>query len=95
VNVDRSASLSSASEPIFQQFRRDVSTGEKDAQDQDPLGLDRKRNADGAAVADDAQTRHDLDPLRAALWKRPRQWSRMLAMKFQAIAGDARSAMSS
>ncbi|WP_206518394.1 hypothetical protein, partial [Mesorhizobium sp. M7A.F.Ca.CA.002.15.1.1] len=62
-----------------------------------PPTLDGEGNADGAAIANNPQPRHDLDPLGAPLWKsrRPRQWSRIPAMKFRAIAGDARPARSS
>ena len=85
----RGVSLSSASEPAFQQFRRDVPAGEKDTQHQDPFGIDCESNADGTPVADDPQTRHDLDPLCAALWK-SRQAKAMVANAGNEIPGDRR-----
>jgi hypothetical protein len=83
-------------EPIFEQFRCDVSACVKDAQDQHPLALDGKGNADGTPVTDNPQPRH-VDPLGAPLWK-SRQTETMVAdtrNEIQAIAGNARPAISS
>lgn len=82
-------------EPVFEQFRCDVPAGVKDAQDQDPPALDGKGNAD-AAVANNPQPRHDLDPLGARRGNvdRSRQWWRIPVMKSQEIAGGARPAIS-
>lgn len=69
VDANRHAGLGMASEPLFQQFRRDIPATVEDAQNQHSLTLDGKSNADGAPIADNPQPRHDLDPLGAALWK--------------------------
>jgi hypothetical protein len=65
-------------EPIFEQFRCDVSACVKDAQNQHPLTLDGEGNADGTPVTDNPQPRHDFDPLGAPLWK-SRQAETMVA----------------
>ncbi|WP_292550294.1 hypothetical protein [Mesorhizobium sp.] len=81
---------------VFQQFHRDVPPSEKDTQDQHLFALDRESDADGAPITNNPQPGHGLDPLGAALWKRPPGNGRgSVTTKFHAIAGDARSAMSS
>ncbi|MER9393233.1 MULTISPECIES: hypothetical protein [unclassified Mesorhizobium] len=55
----------------------------------DPFGIDCESNADGTSPADDPRTRHDLDPLCAALWK-SRHAQAMVADADNEIPSDRR-----
>ncbi len=57
--------------------------------DQHPPTLDGEGNADGAAIANNPQPRHDPDPLGAPLWK-SRQTETMVADTRNEIPGDRR-----